>query len=539
MAELVLMPKMSDTMQEGVIATWLKKVGDTVKAGEPIAEVETDKATMELESYFSGTILHIIAPEKQAIPVNAPIAIIGNPNEDFSHLLADSGIKKSQVQATTTITQTTEVVTATQTISTQKVTIPPNIRPITLPKMSDTMQEGVLVNWLKKVGDTVKEGEPIAEVETDKATMELECYEKGTILYQIEPGTTVPVDGLIAIIGEAGADYKPYLEILKSGKSPVSSNIQNTKRATEPSQPTLTTQTNGSVESRIKISPLAKRLAKELGYDITKIKGTGEGGRIVKRDIENFIAQSQPTPPKEIPSTKVIQSIPLGQESYEEVPVSQMRKTIARRLSESKFSAPHFYLTIDIDMDKAIAAREAMNQASPVKISFNDMIVKATAMALRKNPKVNASWLGDRIRYNHHIHIGVAVAIEEGLLVPVVRFADTKSLSQIAAETKELAKKAKDKKLQPADWEGNTFSISNLGMFGIEEFTAIINPPDACILAVGGIKQVPVVKNGQIVIGNVMKVTLSCDHRVVDGALGAAFLQTLKEFLEEPVKMLV
>lgn len=415
---------------------------------------------------------------------------------------------------------------------------------VKMPKLSDTMTEGVVAEWHKKVGDKVKSGELLAEIETDKATMEFESFQDGVLLYiGVEKGQSAPVDSILAILGKEGEDISAILEEYKKSQSvaaPATEKADEKKEVVKETAPDTVSQTTAATntsantstnDGRLKVSPLAKKMAAEKGIDITAVTGTGDGGRIVKRDIENFKGSANGS------LTKVPTFIP-GKESYTEEPVSQMRKTIARRLAESKFSAPHFYLTMEIDMDKAIEARNAINAVAPVKVSFNDLIIKAVATSLRKHPKINSSWLGDKIRYNEHIHIGVAVAVDEGLLVPVVRFADTKSISQIAEEVKYFVQKAKDKKLQPQDWEGNTFTISNLGMFGIEEFTAIINPPDSCILAVGGIKQIPVVKNGQIVPGNVMKVTLSCDHRVVDGALGAAFLQTLKQMLENPVLMI-
>ena len=416
-----------------------------------------------------------------------------------------------------------------------------------MPKLSDTMTEGVVAEWHKKVGDTVESGDLLADIETDKATMEFESFQDGTLLYiGVEKGQTVPVDSVLAILGEEGEDVEA---ILKDAKAPAAEEAPAETPAPAPAAteapapapapaaspapapaaaaapapaPAPATSSNG----RVIASPLAKRLASEKGIDIAQVPGSGENGRIVKRDIDAYVPAAAPA-----------MSVP-GQESYTEEPVSQMRKVIAKRLAESKFTAPHFYLTIEVDMDNAIAARKAINETGEMKVSFNDFVVKATAMALKKHPKVNSSWLGDTIRHNDHVHIGVAVAVDEGLLVPVVRHTDMKSLSQIGTEVRELAGKAKDKKLQPSEWEGNTFTISNLGMFGIEEFTAIINPPDACILAVGGIKQTPVVKNGEIVPGNVMKLTMSCDHRVVDGAVGSAFLQTLKGMLENPVMMI-
>ncbi|MFN4914210.1 MAG: pyruvate dehydrogenase complex dihydrolipoamide acetyltransferase [Sphingomonadales bacterium] len=409
---------------------------------------------------------------------------------------------------------------------------------VKLPKMSDTMTEGVIVKWNYKVGDSVKSGDVLAEVETDKATMDMEVYAKGSILYLVDEGSTVPVDGVIAVVGAAGEDYQSLLGSAPAAPAPAAETPTVTAaettapvaQAPAPAAPVHVTNN----DDRLKASPLAKKLAEEKGIDLNQVQGSGENGRIVRRDIETFVP-SATAPAATSPAISYVS----GTESFEEVPVSQMRKTIAARLSESKFSAPHFYLTMEINMDKAVAAREQMNAVSEVKISMNDLVIKAAAAALRKNPKVNSSWLGTKIRYNHHIHIGVAMAVEEGLLVPVVRFADQKGLSQISAEVKDYGKRAKEKKLQPQDWAGNTFTISNLGMFGIEEFTAIINPPDACIMAVGAVKDTVGVVNGEIKPVKTMKVTLSCDHRVVDGAIGAAFLNTFKEYLEEPVKMLV
>lgn len=415
---------------------------------------------------------------------------------------------------------------------------------IRMPKLSDTMTEGVVAEWHKKVGDQVKSGDLLAEIETDKATMEFESFQDGTLLHiGVEKGASAPVDSILAILGEKGEDVSELLKEdqasskaeeekepeAKEEKAPETKAKPEAKAESKPAPKETQPASTASSDGRLKASPLARKMAEEKGIDLNQVSGSGDGGRIVRRDIENFS-----------PTGAAGSSAPLyaGSESYREEPVSQMRKTIARRLSESKFGAPHFYLTMEIDMEESVRAREAINKAAEVKVSFNDLIIRAVASALRKHPKVNSSWLGDKIRYNDHVHIGVAVAVEEGLLVPVIRFADTKSVVRIGEEVKEFAQKAKDKKLQPSDWEGNTFTISNLGMFGIEEFTAIINPPDACILAVGGIKDVPVVKNGQIVPGKRMKVTLSCDHRVVDGASGSAFLQTLKQMLENPVLMI-
>jgi pyruvate dehydrogenase E2 component (dihydrolipoamide acetyltransferase) len=555
MAEIIRMPKMSDTMEEGVIATWLKKVGDTVKPGDILAEVETDKATMELESYDEGVLLYVGVEEKDSVPVNGVIAIIGESGENIDALLkdldgaADKAPKAEEKSEKPEAEKPAEKAVEPQ--ASEKIDVSGiNATLISMPKMSDTMTEGTIASWLKKVGDEIKSGDIIAEVETDKATMELESYEDGTLLYiGVEAGDSVEVDGVIAIIGEKGADYELLLKSHKSAGNKekekaapaAKSEEKPAEQAPEPKKeeakaqhaPSESTNENG----RLKASPLAKKLASDKGIDIALVKGSGESGRIIKRDVENF------TPEKATASsqgTKEAASVPqVGQESFREEKVSQMRKVIAKRLAESKFSAPHFYLTMEINMDKAIEARKSMNEISPVKISFNDMVIKAAAASLKQHPKVNTSWLGDKIRYNDHVHIGMAVAVEEGLLVPVIRFADSKSLSQISNEAKSLGGKAKNKELQPKDWEGNTFTISNLGMFGIDEFTAIVNPPDACILAVGGIKETVIVKNGQMVIGNVMKVTLSCDHRVVDGAVGSAFLQTLKNLLEDPVRILI
>jgi pyruvate dehydrogenase E2 component (dihydrolipoamide acetyltransferase) len=416
---------------------------------------------------------------------------------------------------------------------------------VKMPKLSDTMTEGVVAEWHKKVGDNVKEGELLAEIETDKATMEFESFQEGVLLYiGVEKGKAAPVDSILAILGQKGEDIQPLLDAEKNGsqiapakteEKPVevkAAPAPNPTPVVEKPKPVAApvVMESSAENGRLKISPLAKKLAEEKGINLSTLQGSGEGGRVVKRDIDHY---------RPAPAVAGFSPIQASGEPYSEESVSQMRKIIAQRLSESKFTAPHFYLTIEIDMDNAIKARKAVNDAiAPRKISFNDMVIKAVSIALKKHPKVNSSWLGDRIRYNNQVNIGVAVAVEEGLLVPVVRNADLKPMAQISEEVRDYAERAKNKKLQPDDWAGNTFTISNLGMFGIEEFTAIINPPDACILAVGGIIEKPVVKNGQVVAGNRMKVTLSCDHRVVDGAIGSAFLQTFKSYLENPVLML-
>ena len=547
---------MSDTMEEGVIAAWLKKVGDDVKAGDILAEVETDKATMELESYDEGVLLHIGVEEKDAVPVNGVIAIIGEKGEDIDDLLkdldgggsGDADAAKSEAPAEDKKEESSSEADPSEEIDTSDI----NANLITMPKMSDTMQEGTIASWLKKEGDEVKSGDILAEVETDKATMELESYDDGVLLHiGVQEGDSVPIDGVIAVIGEKGADYEKLLKAHEqksnggSDEKPVAKEEEKKEAPKEASKPapkkeetakqTTSSSSASSDNGRIKASPLAKKLAEDKGVDIALIKGSGEGGRIIKRDVESF----DPASVQPAAQSGVAAPAAVGQESYTEEKVSQMRKTIAKRLAESKFSAPHFYLTMEINMDKAIEARKSMNEIAPVKISFNDMVIKAVAASLKQHPKVNSSWLGDKIRYNEHVHIGMAVAVEEGLLVPVIRFADSKTLSQISQEAKTLGGKAKNKELQPKDWEGNTFTISNLGMFGIEEFTAIVNPPDACILAVGGIKETVIVKDGQMQVGNVMKVTLSCDHRVVDGAVGSGFLKTLKGLLEDPVRILI
>jgi pyruvate dehydrogenase E2 component (dihydrolipoamide acetyltransferase) len=538
MAEIVRMPKMSDTMTEGVIAKWHKKVGDQVKSGELMAEIETDKATMDYESFNDGTILYLGAKEGDAVQVDSVLAIIGKKGEDYKALLEGAGSTNGKAADKVENTETKS--SPSEKIDTSGI----KAEIVSMPKMSDTMTEGTIAAWHKKVGDSVKSGELLAEVETDKATMEYESYHTGTLLYiGAKAGESVKVDDVLAIIGEKNADWKTLLEANKSKSVPAEniakqeSSAPKTEAVTNnATKPVVTSST--SADSRIKASPLAKKMAKEMGYDISQIEGTGDNGRVTRRDIENYKPSAQVAKDGKAAAAVVLPKV-VGEESYEDITLSQMRKTIARRLAESKFSAPHFYLTMEINMDKAIAARNSINEMSPVKISFNDMIIKAVAASLRQHPDVNVSWLDDKMRKNHHIHIGVAVAVKDGLVVPVIRFADNKSLSHIAAEVKELAQKAHYKKLQPAEWEGSTFTISNLGMFGIEEFTAIINPPDACILAIGGIKEAAVVKEGKLVPGNVMKVTMSCDHRAVDGAVGAAFLKTLKGLLEDPVRILI
>lgn len=549
MAEVILMPRLSDTMTEGVIAAWHKNVGDAVKKGDLLAEIETDKATMELESYQEGVLLHIGTTKGGKLQVNDLLAIIGKAGEDVASLIASVGA------GTPAAAPATEPAPAPVTAAPVAASASPALdvaamdEVVLMPRLSDTMTEGVIAGWQKNVGDTVKKGEVLADIETDKATMELESYKDGILLYHgAKAGEKILVNDLLCVIGAAGTNVDAIVAAVKNGAT-AAAPAATAPAASPAAAPTAPTQATAAApapqvvvnEGRIFASPLAKKMAEERGIDLKYVKGTGDNGRITKFDIDGYVpaAASATAPTMGAAAPAYVQAAQQGVVSFEDQPVSQMRKTIARRLSESLFTAPHFYITMTIDMDAAVAARAKINEVAPVKISFNDMVVKATALSLKQHPKINSSWLGDTIRTNHHVNIGIAVAVDEGLLVPVVRFADTKSLSEIGVTVKGFAQKAKDKKLQPADWEGSTFTISNLGMFGVDEFTAIINPPDACILAVGGIAQVPVVKNGQVVPGNVMKVTLSCDHRVVDGAAGAAFLQTLKSLLEEPLRMLV
>ncbi|WP_367210937.1 2-oxo acid dehydrogenase subunit E2 [Sphingobacterium sp. R2] len=541
MAEVVRMPKMSDTMTEGVIAKWHKKVGDKVNSGDLVAEIETDKATMDFESYQEGTLLYIGPKEGEAVAIDAVIAVLGEPGEDFQALL--SGDAPEAEKAPEKTEDKKEEVSTPQSSASTVTPEELGCTVITMPLLSDTMKEGVIAQWNFKVGDTIKSDDAIADVETDKATMEVTAYADGTLLYVgLEAGEAAKVNDIIAIVGPAGTDITPLLN--QKSDAPKAETTETpkadaTSTASSPAAPAAVSND----DSRVKASPLARKIAQEKGINLSDIKGSADGGRIVKKDVESFVpAAAQPVETKSAAAPAEAKAITLptyvGEERYTEKPVNQMRKTIARRLAESLFTAPHFYLTVSIDMDNAMAARAQINEVAPVKVSFNDIVVKAVAVALKKHPAVNSSWQGDKIRFNEHTNIGVAMAVEDGLLVPVVRFADGKSLSHISAEVKDFAQKAKAKKLQPADWEGSTFTVSNLGMFGIDEFTSIINSPDGAILSVGAIQAVPVVKNGAVVPGNVMKVTLGCDHRVVDGATGAAFLQTLKSLVENPVRLL-
>ncbi|SFO20140.1 pyruvate dehydrogenase E2 component (dihydrolipoamide acetyltransferase) [Chitinophaga sp. YR627] len=545
MAEVIRMPLLSDTMTEGVIAEWHKKVGDTVKADDVIAEVETDKATMEVMGYVEGTLLYIGVEKGKAAKVNEIIAIVGKPGEDYKSLLG-GGNNNGQAapEAKPAAQEASAPAPAASTADSAAVAEAlKNATVIRMPLLSDTMTEGKIVAWNKKVGDTVKSDDVLAEVETDKATMEVIGYADGELLYVgVKEGDAAKVNGIIAIVGKKGTNVDVILAAEGAGGAKPAAQAAPAATPAASAAPAATPEVSENKDGRVKASPLAKKLAEEKGIDINKVTGSGDGGRIVKKDVDSFVPSAAPAAaakPGAAPAAKAAAFAPAGQEGHTDIQLSQMRKVIAKRLSESKFSAPHFYLKVDINMDKAIEARKAINEVSPVKISFNDMVIKASALALRQHPDVNSSWMGDFIRQNHHVHIGSAVAIEDGLIVPVIRFADQKSLSQIAADAKELYDKAKNKKLQPQDFSGNTFTISNLGMMGIDEFTAIINPPDSAILAVGGIKETVVSEKGQFKAVNIMKLTLSCDHRSVDGAVGARFLATLKSYLENPVTMLV
>lgn len=547
------MPLLSDTMKEGVIAEWHKKVGDKVKSDDVIAEVETDKATMEVMPYVDGTILYIGVEKGKAAPVNGVIAIVGKEGEDYKALLEGETSSSNDGDKTPAAEQEKtepkeEAKKEAPAKTEEKKSIPKSgdATVIRMPLLSDTMKEGKIVSWLKNVGDKVKADDVLAEVETDKATMEVMGYVDGTLLHiGVEAGNAAQVNGIIAIVGKEGTDIEPYLDDEDGGTTEAEAAPEKEEKAADKA-PAPQKENNNKQETakasaddeRLKISPLARKMAKDKGIELAALEGSGEGGRIIKRDIDSFKPKPAPAPAAKASGSGVA-TFNAGQEGHTDTPLSQMRSVVARRLSESKFSAPHFYLRMTIKMDKAMEARAAMNEVSPNKISFNDYIIKACAMALRKHPDVNSSWMGDFIRQNHHISIGTAVAIEDGLIVPVIKFADQKSLSQIAAETSDLIKKAKNKKLQPQEFTGNTFTVSNLGMMDIDEFTAIINPPDSCILAIGKIEATPVVENGAVVVRNLLKLTLSCDHRVVDGAVGASFMQTLKAYLENPVTMLV
>ncbi len=539
MAKIITMPRLSDTMTEGVVAKWLKKVGDTIKEGDILAEIETDKATMEFESFNSGTLLHIGIHEGETAPVDSLLAIIGAAGEDISGMLSGTTTAAKVEEKTAPAADLNPTTNNSQPTT---AALPKGVVVVTMPRLSDTMTEGTVANWLKNIGDTVAEGDILAEIETDKATMEFESFQAGTLLYiGIQAGESAPIDSVLAIIGPAGTDISGIAEnYVKGGATPAATTAIVEAPVTSAPASVATATTDSE---RIFASPLAKKMAADKGIQLSQVKGSGENGRITKSDIENYspstttnTAVSAPVAESAAPVVKPF--VPAGENYTEEIKNSQMRKVIAKRLSESIFTAPHFYLNIEVRMDEAMKSRAVINTVPDTKVSFNDMVIKACAMALKKHPKVNSQWREDSILINHHVNVGVAVAVEDGLVVPVLRYTDQMSLSQIGANVKDVAGRAKSKKLQPNEMEGSTFTVSNLGMFGITEFTSIINQPNSAILSVGAIVEKPVVSNGQIVVGNTMKLTLACDHRTIDGATGAQFLQTLKTFMENPVTML-
>ncbi len=538
MAEVIRMPLLSDTMTEGKIVKWNKNVGDTVKSDDVLADVETDKATMEVVGYADGTLLYVGIKEGEAAKINEIIAIVGKPGEDIQSYLAAEAGASTPAPAPAPAAPSAAPAAA---ISQAPVVTPEQlgVTVIRMPLLSDTMTSGKIVQWNKKVGDTVKSDDNLADVETDKATMEVVGYADGTLLHiGVPDGESAKINDIIAIIGKAGTDITGLLASLQStGATPAAAAVSAPAPVAIAAITPAAAPSNDSTDGRLKASPLAKILAKDKGIDLSKVIGSGDGGRIIKKDVDDFKAAPVAAQAAAAPAAaKILVS---GQEGYTDTQLTSMRKTIARRLGESMFTAPHFYLTMEICMDNAIKARVQMNEVSPTKISFQDMLIKASALALKKHPAVNSSWMGDFIRTYDHVHIGSAIALPEGLIVPVLRFADQKNLSQIALESKELYDKARNKKIQPQDFTGNTFTISNLGMMDIDEFTAIINPPDSCILAVGKIKEVVIRKGEGFTTTQMMKLTLSCDHRSVDGAVGASFLQTLKKYMENPVTMLV
>ena len=545
MAEVIKMPRLSDTMEEGVVAKWIKQKGDKIEEGDILAEIETDKATMEFESFYNGTLLHIGIEEGETAPVDALLAIVGEEGEDISSLLDGNSGGAASEKASSEKSEPTEE-SSSEEEAAEGGEIPEGVEVIRMPRLSDTMEEGTVASWIKKEGDKVEEGDILAEIETDKATMEFESFYSGTLLYiGIKEGETAPVDAVLAVIGPEGTDVSSVIQ----GGAKKAAPKKTEEKKEEKTEESETSQASGSSTTtdggRIFASPLAKKMAEDKGINLADVKGSGENGRIVKKDIEEFkpsekAAQPQAAaaPAQEQKAPAAQPYVPAGEESFEEVKNSQMRKTIAKRLGESKFTAPHYYLTIEVDMANAMANRKQINELPDVKVSFNDIVIKATAMALRKHPRVNSQWTGDSTKIAKHIHMGVAVAVEDGLVVPVLKYADQMSMTQIGGQVKELAGKARNKKLQPQEMEGSTFTVSNLGMFGITEFTSIINQPNSAILSVGAIVEKPVVRNGQIVVGNTMKLTLACDHRTVDGATGAQFLETLKMYLENPVTML-
>ena len=535
MAEIITMPRLSDTMEEGTVAKWLKQVGDKVEEGDILAEIETDKATMEFESFHTGTLLHIGIQEGDGAPVDALLAIIGEKGEDISALL--DGKKDAAPAAAPAEEKAVPAVAAAP--SQAKAAIPAGVEIVRMPRLSDTMEEGTVATWIKKVGDTVSEGDILAEIETDKATMEFESFYSGTLLHiGIQEGESAPVDAVLAVIGPKGTDVQAVLSDAPGAETPQPAEPAPSGAPSQEAPPAPEAPIVSEPGARLFVSPLARKMAEEKGIDLRQVAGSGDQGRIVKRDIENFTPAAKPAVTVAPAPAQPQPMAPAGVEAVEEVKNSQMRKVIAKRLGESKFTAPHYYLTIEVDMEHAMGSRARINELPDTKVSFNDMVVKACAMALKKHPQVNTSWNGDTTRYNRHVHIGVAVAVEDGLVVPVLRFTDQMSLTQIGEAVKDLAGRARSKKLTPAEMEGSTFTVSNLGMFGILEFTSIINQPNSAILSVGAIVEKPVVKDGQIVVGHTMTITLACDHRTVDGATGAHFLQTLRAYLEHPVTML-
>ncbi|MDB2612394.1 2-oxo acid dehydrogenase subunit E2 [Flavobacteriaceae bacterium] len=534
MAEVINMPRLSDTMEEGTVASWLKKVGDTVEEGDILAEIETDKATMEFESFYEGVLLHIGVAEGETTKVDELLAIIGEKGEDISAFL--EGTKPLESIENEVVSEE-----AVEEVKIDVAEIPEGVVMVTMPRLSDTMEEGTVASWLKKVGDTVEEGDILAEIETDKATMEFESFQSGTLLHiGLEEGESAKVDSLLAVIGPKGAEVSQLVTNFKvdgitdSQVETVAETIDIPEIQTVPEVKKTDIQNMPKVNSsgRLFVSPLAKKLAEEKNISLSQVQGSGENGRIIKRDIESFT-------PVASTSASVAKFIPVGQEDFDEITNSNMRKAIAKNLVKSKFTAPHYYLNVEFDMDNAIAFRSQYNTLPETKISFNDMIVKACALALKQHPQVNSQWFDDKMRMNNHVHIGVAVAVPDGLVVPVVRFANEQSLPQINIAVKDYAVRARNKKLALDEMEGSTFTISNLGMFGIESFTSIINQPNSAILSVGAIVQKPVVKDGQVIAGNTMKLSMACDHRTVDGATGAQFLQTLKGYIENPVTMLI
>lgn len=541
MAEVITMPRLSDTMTDGKVAKWHKKVGDSVKEGDILAEIETDKAVQDFESEFNGTLLYIGTEEGGSSPVDAVLAIIGDAGEDISALKVGNdaaGIpEENQTEDNVTDVETTKPVEKEEAQTSAE--IPAGVEIITMPRLSDTMTEGKVAKWHKKVGDSVKEGDILAEIETDKAVQDFESEFNGNLLYiGTEEGGASPVDAVLAIIGPAGTEVSGLLSGggKKSESQPVAE--EKVEKVTESQTPSVASSSN----ERIAISPLAKKIAEEKGIDVHALQGSGENGRIVKKDVEGFspaATSSNQAKPAQAETKQAPQVMNFVQGEDSETPNSQVRNVIAKRLSESKFTAPHYYLIVEINMDKAIEARKEINSLPDTKISFNDMVIKATAMALRKHPQVNSTWHADKIVHHGNINVGVAVAIPDGLVVPVLKNADQMNYNQISAAVKDLAGRAKSKGLKANEMEGSTFSISNLGMYGIETFTSIINQPNSAILSVGAIIEKPIVKDGQIVVGNTMKLSLACDHRVVDGATGAEFLQTLRTYLEQPLTLLL